>query len=197
MMRLDYDIISEWIAPRSRVLDLGCGEGDLLLSLMQQKQVSGYGLEIDPQSINACLEKGVNVIETNLDQGLGNFNDRSFDTVVMANSLQAMRYPHILVEEMLRVGNECIVIFPNFGYWKVRTYLLLKGKMPVTKKLSYQWFDTPNIHFFTIADFEQLCADKQLKIVNKVFLADNTPIAKWQTPLANALAETAIYHLAK
>ena len=148
-MSQDYSFISDWVAPNSKVLDLGCGDGSLLLNLQQRHNILGYGLEIDPDSINQCIRHGVNVIEQDLNQGLTNFADGSFDTVVMTQALQAMRYPHLVLDEMLRIGRECVITFPNFGYWRTRAYLNFRGRMPVTKQLAYQWYDTPNIHFFT------------------------------------------------
>ena len=156
-MNQDFDFISDWIAPNTRVLDLGCGDGALLHSLEQQYNVLGYGLEVDPEAIDRCIARGVNVIEQDLNKGLSNFADGSFDTVVMTQALQAMRFPHLVLDEMLRIGRDCIITFPNFGYWRTRAYLNFRGRMPVTKQLAYQWYDTPNIHFFTYADFEALC----------------------------------------
>ena len=156
-MRADLEIIHEWIPSGSRVLDLGCGDGDLLASLAEHKQVSGYGLEIDPGKITACIARGVNVIEQNIDQGLGNFASNSFDVVVMTQSLQALQYPDKVLAEMLRVGKTCIITFPNFGHWRCRWYLTTKGRMPVSDFLPYTWYNTPNIHFCTFADFERLC----------------------------------------
>lgn len=156
-MRADLEIIHEWIPSGSRVLDLGCGDGDLLASLAEHKQVSGYGLEIDPDKITACIARGINVVEQNIDQGLGNFASNSFDVVVMTQSLQALHYPDKVLAEMLRVGKTCIITFPNFGHWRCRWYLTTKGRMPVSDFLPYTWYNTPNIHFCTFADFERLC----------------------------------------
>ena len=156
-MRADLEIIQDWIAPGSRVLDLGCGDGALLEHLRDHKQVGGYGLEIDAEKVARCIERGVNVIEQNLDDGLGNFADNSFDVVVMTQSLQALKYPDKVLAEMLRVGKTCIITFPNFGHWRCRWYLTTKGRMPVSDFLPYTWYNTPNIHFCTFEDFERLC----------------------------------------
>ena len=156
-MNQNISFISSWIKTNSRVLDLGCGDGSLFAELKKQRNISGYGLEIDPDSINQCVEKGVNVIEQDLNKSLENFPDNSFDTVIMTQALQAMRYPHLVLDEMLRIGSQCVITFPNFGHWRARAYLTLRGRMPVTKQLAYQWYDTPNIHFFTYSDFEALC----------------------------------------
>ena len=143
-MRADLEIIQEWIPAGSRVLDLGCGDGELLAWLRDHKQVSGYGLEIDPDNTARCIENGVNVIEQDLDKGLGNFASDSFDVVVMTQALQAVHYPDKILEEMLRVGKTCIITFPNFGHWRCRWYLARNGRMPVSEFLPYTWYNTPN-----------------------------------------------------
>ncbi|MBD9413838.1 methionine biosynthesis protein MetW [Pseudomonas sp. PDM16] len=167
-MRADLEIIQEWIAAGSRVLDLGCGDGELLAHLRDHKQVGGYGLEIDPEKIAKCIERGVNVIEQNLDEGLGNFADNSFDVVVMTQSLQALKYPDKVLAEMLRVGKTCIITFPNFGHWRCRWYLTTKGRMPVSDFLPYTWYNTPNIHFCTFEDFERLCHAQGAKVEERL-----------------------------
>jgi methionine biosynthesis protein MetW len=161
IMQLPPDVIDSWIQPNSRILDLGCGDGSLLEQLIRAKHVSGYGLEIDPKQITQCVARGVNVIEQNLDKGLSNFADNSFDTVVMTQTLQAVHYPDKVLDEMLRIGKECLVSFPNFGYWRTRLYLLTNGKMPVSNFMPYSWYNTPNIHFCTVNDFESLCYKKK------------------------------------
>ena len=196
-MRFDLTLIQPWINANSRVLDLGCGDGMLLETLSKEKNVSGVGLEIDPDNITRALARGVNVIEHDLNVGLGNFRDDSFDMVVMTLALQTLRYPHLVIDEMLRVGRECIVTFPNFGHWRSRWYLGHRGKMPVSKFLPYTWYDTPNIHFCTVKDFEALCDEKTIRILNSsVIGADNS-----QSPLANRfpnlLGVTAVYHISK
>jgi methionine biosynthesis protein MetW len=196
-MNHNIDFIKQWIEPQSRVLDVGCGDGSLLASLRDQRQVLGYGLEIDPQSISSCLEKGVNVIEQDLDKGLKNFSDQSFDTVLMTHTLQALRYPHLVLDEILRIGSKGIVTFPNFGNWRTRAYLNLRGRMPVTKQLAYQWYDTPNIHFFTYADFESLCKERKINILHRHFLADGFPDTVLKSVWPNLFTETAVYHLSR
>lgn len=171
-MRRDLEIIADLVRPGARILDLGCGDGELLDHLQREKQVNGYGLEIDPEMITRCIERGVNVIEQDLDQGLDNFPDDSFDLVVMAETLQAVRRPDTLLKDMLRVGEQCIVTFPNFGHWRCRTHLVSHGTMPIAKHLPHRWFDTPNIHLCTFADFERLCRAMQLAIVER-FVADS------------------------
>ena len=196
-LRPDLAIIQQWIKPNSQVLDLGCGEGALLKHLQQQKNVRGYGLEINPDKITRCIQNGVNVIEQNLDTGLGNFKDNSLDTVVMAQALQAVQRPDELVDEMLRIGNQAIVTFPNFGYWSTRLYLLLKGRMPMSESLPYNWYDTPNIHLCTFKDFEQLCKSKGIRILNRT-VVDDQHNEHWSIRLwPSLLGETAVYHISR
>ncbi len=196
-LRIDLDVISAWIKPASRVLDLGCGDGTLLQNLRDHKQVTGYGLEIDAEQITACISKGLNVIEQNLDRGLSNFADQSFDSVVMTQALQTMHAPHKVLQEMLRVGKECIVTFPNFGHWKARWHLCVGGRMPVSDLLPYQWYDTPNIHFCTFKDFEVLCRELDIHILQRQVVAER-PLGRRLKDLGpNLFGETAIYHLCK
>ena len=197
MLRIDLDILQQWIPVGGRVLDLGCGDGTLMCSLADNRQVSGYGLEIDAEQITTCISRGVNVIETDLNMGLGDFQDDSFDTVIMTYSLQVMRRPDELIDEMLRVGKECIVTFPNFGNIRTRSYLMLRGRMPVTKQLSHQWYDTPNIHFCTVHDFDALCAEKNIRILHSKVVTERFPDKQLKGLWPNLFGETAIYHLAK
>lgn len=195
-MRIDLNEIQNWIAADSRVLDLGCGDGTLLKFLIDTKKVQGYGLEIDPAQINACIDKGLNVIEQNLDRGLGNFADKSFDTVIMTQALQTLHYPHKVLDEMLRVGKECVVTFPNFGHWKARFYLATRGRMPVSDLLPYEWYDTPNIHFCTFNDFEVLCRERNIKVINRQVVNEQSG-QSLKDFMPNLFGETAIYHLSK
>jgi len=166
-MREDLRIIADLVAPGARVLDLGCGHGELLEYLQRHKGVVGYGLDNGACEIAACIRAGVNVIEQDLDEGLTRFPDASFDTVVMANTLQAVQAPDRLLDEMLRIGHECIVTFPNFAHWTCRLQLATRGRMPVAKHLPYSWYATPNIHQCTFADFETLCRDRDLTITER------------------------------
>ncbi len=197
MLRIDLDILQQWVPVGGRVLDLGCGDGALLDSLRQNRKAEGYGLEIDPKQITACIARGVNVIEKDINEGLSNFQDKSFDTVVMTYSLQVLRRPDLVIDEMLRVGRECIVTFPNFGNIRTRTYLMLRGRMPVTKQLSYQWYDTPNIHFCTVRDFEALCHEKGIRVLKRETVSSHSPDRHLNRLAPNLFAEAAIYHLSK
>ena len=193
--RVDLSILQNWIDPGSRVLDLACGNGELLQQLRDNKQVEGYGLEIDPQQITACIAKDVNVIETDINAGLRHFADHAFDTVVMTQALQVMHNPHKVLEEMLRIGKQCIVTFPNFGNWRARWHLMFHGRMPKTRQLAYEWYDTPNIHFCTVKDFERLCSDMHLLINHREFVAERNPDRTIKGLWPNMFSETAIYHL--
>ena len=196
-MQLPHDIIQQWIRKSSRILDLGCGNGDLLVQLTEQVGAHGYGVEIDADNIQTCVERGVNVIEQDLDKGLSNFRDDSFDTVIMTQTLQAVHYPDKVLDEMLRVGQDCIVSFPNFAHWRSRLHILFSGRMPVSKFLPYEWYNTPNIHFCTVHDFEALCAEKDIKILNKryVDMQGNRRLAGVFLP--NLFGITAIYKITK
>lgn len=191
-IRPDFAIIADWITPESRVLDLGCGDGYLLRYLSRVKRVTGYGLEIDPDHIPECIRAGINVIQMDLDRGLAEFDDDSFDYVVLSLTLQAIRYPDRLLGEMLRVGRQGIVTFPNFGHWQARAQLL-RGRMPVTRTLPNRWFDTPNIHLCTLRDFEALCADLDIHVLehHAVDHAHKTSLGLRMLP--NLLGEIALY----
>lgn len=165
-LRADQALIADWVKSGSRILDLGCGDGRLLAALNRDSGTSGYGVEIDPQNIISCIANGVNVVHSNLDDGLTDFDDDSFDYVVMTQTIQAVRYPDRLLHEMLRVGREGIVTFPNMGYWKCRLQLGF-GRMPVTEHLPNTWYNTPNIHICTISDFEDFCRLEGIEILQR------------------------------
>ena len=167
-MRADFEIICEWVRPGSSVLDLGCGDGTLLKHLSETRGVEGIGLEIDVDNIIRCIEHGVNVVHTDLDEGLSAyFKQRRFDYVVMTQTLQAVHHPAQLLDEMLNIGREGIVTFPNIGHWKSRWQLFFKGVMPVTRALPEEWFSTENIHLCTLRDFENLCRGKGIRILKR------------------------------
>ena len=196
-MRGDLALIATLINPGARVLDLGCGEGELLDHLQRDKRVNGYGLDRDAENIRTCVSKGVNVIEQDLDEGLGNFVDASFDMVVMTDALQAVKEPRELVRDMLRIGEECIVTFPNFAHWRCRAQLALKGVMPVSKQLPHNWFDTPNIHLCTFTDFEQLCAAESINIIQRRVVNANHQEKTFINWAPNFFGTYAFYRLGK
>ncbi|HEX4974466.1 MAG TPA: methionine biosynthesis protein MetW [Pseudomonadales bacterium] len=196
-MRADFDIILKWIKPGARVLDLGCGDGQLLSILQQERQTKGYGLEIDPANISRCIAAGVNVIQQDLNKGITNFSDQRFDTVLMTQALQTVRRPDRLLDEMLRVGHESIITFPNFGHWRIRLYLLSRGRMPVSKTLPYTWYNTPNIHLCTFRDFEALCHRKEIKILDRLVVDHQHHTGIGSRLFPNVFGEIAIYRVAK
>ena len=192
-MRADLSIISEWIKPGSRVLDLGCGDGTLLKHLQDTRQISGYGLEIDDDNVTRCIATGVNVIQTDLDTDLSDFDDHSFDYVIMTQTLQAVRRPYQLLERMLRMGHEGIVTFPNFANWRNRVQLALGGRMPLSRALPNPWYNTPNIHLCTARDFEKLCRERGFDVLQRVVVnhAHRRSIGSYLLP--NLLGEIALY----
>ena len=196
-MRQDLTHIQQWIAQGSRVLDLGCGDGEFLRRLQSEREVDGLGLEIDPDNIRTALSAGLNIVEQNLDEGLKNFADHSFDTVVMAHALQAVRYPHEVLDEMLRIGRECIVTFPNFGHWRCRLYLGTRGRMPVSEFMPYTWYDTPNIHFCTVNDFESLCRERGIRVLHRDMVGFERGGQILARAWPNLFASIAIYHISR
>jgi methionine biosynthesis protein MetW len=188
MQRPDFAAIANWVKPSARILDLGCGDGSLLRYLSEQRGGIGYGVEIDDDGILACIKNGVNVIQGDLERGLSGFADGSFDYVILSQTLQAVRSSDRVVREMLRVGREGIVTFPNFGFWRNRLQVI-RGHMPVSDNLPYQWFDTPNIHLCTTTDFENFCRDHGVRILERIVLSDRGTV----TFLPNLLGSLAVY----
>lgn len=185
-MRPDLVRIASWIEPNSRVLDLGCGDGALLAYLRDERQVRGAGVEIDDQRVIACVQRGVEVIQQNLEEGLALFDDKQFDTVVLSQTLQSMHRTEHILREMARVARYGIVSFPNFGYWP-HGWSILRGKMPVTGQMPYQWYNTPNIHLCTLRDFERLAADLGLQILARATFHEQREIRVlpgWRSTLA-------------
>ncbi|MEY2340868.1 methionine biosynthesis protein MetW [Acidithiobacillus sp. IBUN Pt1247-S3] len=192
-LRRDLQIIADWIQPGSRVLDLGCGEGELLSYLQKEKQVQGYGIEVDDERVAAALRRGIPVIQQDLDSGLRQFASGSVDTVVLSLTLQAVYYPRDLLLEMLRVGREGIVTFPNMGHWRARWQFGVKGRMPMTDVLPHSWYDTPNIHLCTIRDFDALCRDNRIEVRERVVLDDRRRSTQSNRIWPNLLGEVALY----
>jgi methionine biosynthesis protein MetW len=186
--RSDFKVIARWIPDRARVLDLGCGDGSLLQFLRETRSVQGYGVEISPQNIVACVRNGVNVIQDDLETGLAEIEDASFDFVILSQTLQAMRRTEDIVDEMLRVGRQAIVTFPNFGYWRNRLAVAF-GHMPVSENLPYEWYDTPNVHLCTIDDFERFCVKRKVRICERVVLSRGAAVEA----LPNLLGQLAVY----
>ncbi|MGB9604959.1 MAG: methionine biosynthesis protein MetW [Bryobacteraceae bacterium] len=189
--RSDYAIISEWIEPNTRVLDLGCGEGDLLQWLVEHKGVEARGIEIDARKVQRAIARGVSVYHGDIDQGLTDYPDDSFDYVILSQTLQETRRPLHVLREMLRVGRYGIVTFPNYGHWTVRLSLLLRGRAPATRCFPYRWYDSPNIHFLTIKDFQALAREEGWAVEREIFLSGRYS----GRLLANLLAEVAVFML--
>jgi len=188
--RQDFAIIASWVGFGSKVLDLGCGDGELLQFLRGGLEVKGYGVEKDDANWLACMQNGSNVIQMDLEAGLSGFEDQSFDTVILSQTLQAMHNTEEIVQEMLRVGREIIVTFPNFGYWRNRLQIT-NGRMPVSKILPYQWYDTPNVHLCTINDFDEFCKNHKITILERCVITNTKTIHF----MPNLLGNLAMYRL--
>ena len=194
MQRGDIDTIVSWVPEGGKVLDLGCGDGELLHRLQAEKRIQGLGVDIDPANIIAAVGKGLCVVQQDMEDGLQNFEGSRFDAVIIAYSLQVLERPHAVLERIVSIGSEAIVTFPNFGHWRSRLSLLLGGRMPQTKALPYSWFDTPNIHFCTVADFEALCKDLNIAVVERRMSSGVGLLAElWP----NLLAKSASYRITR
>lgn len=189
-------IITDWVPSQSKVIDFGCGDGSLLKDLIDTKNICGYGVEIDHQMIDKCIEKGISVIEKDIDKGIQDFELSNFDIAIMASSIQCLKNPNIAMRRMLRLSNKCIVTLPNFGYWKCRL-ALLAGKMPVTPSLPSSWYETENLHLCTISDFEKLCSDSGFIIDERIFLNSSSKKGLLASIMPNIFASEGVYLLGK
>jgi len=193
--RPDFEVIAGWIEPGHRVLDLGCGDGSLLRHLIDDRGVHGWGVEIDDANILAAISSGINIIQGDLEKGLGVFADQAVDHVVLSRTLQTVRHTENILLEMLRVGREAVVSFPNFAYWK-NLRSVLDGRMPVSEDLPYQWYDSPNVRFFTLLDFEALCQRMGLIIRERRVLDEHgQPVDNDDERELNFLGSLAVYRL--
>ncbi len=191
--RSDFAMISSLVEPGSKVLDLGCGDGELLAWLAENKQVVARGVEISPARVQRCIAQGLSVYQGDIDKGLADYPEHCFDFVILNQTLQETHRPLVVIREMLRVGRRAIVAFPNFGHWSMRLSMLLTGRMPKTHLFPYEWYDSPNIHFLTIEDFEDLAIAEGLTVERRIFLAGDRPMRL----LPNLRAEVAVYLVRK
>ena len=193
MRRIDYKLIEDLVPVGATVLDLACGDGELLGELIVEKQVRGSGVDVSQEAVEACVRRGLSVFHGDLDAGLADFSDQSHDVVILSMSLQQLRRPRMIVREMVRVGRLAIVSFPNFAHWTPRMQLCLGGRMPVSRDLPHQWWDTPNIHLCTIKDFRTLCGEEGLCVEHELYLrgADKPPPKRTRAP--NLTARIAIF----
>ena len=190
-------VIEKWVEVRSKVLDLGCGNGNILSELQKTRDVIGLGVEIEEKNIEECLLQNINVIEQNIDDGLINFSNDSFDVVILSQTIQVLKNPNTALEEIARIGKTCIVTIPNFGHWRSRLSLLLNGRMPVTSPLPESWHATPNIHLCTLKDFEMLCSELLISIEERVTVNSNNE-SKWYLNIwPNLFSASAIYKISK
>jgi methionine biosynthesis protein MetW len=192
MARLDYQMIEDMVPDGATVLDLGCGDGELLGELIEKKHVHGSGVDISPSAVEACVARGLSVFHGDLDEGLADFDDGSFGVVILSFSLQQLHKPRLVVREMARVGKLVIVSFPNFAHWWARMQLVFMGRMPVSKELPFQWYDTPNIHLCTIKDFRALCRHEGLREQREIYLSSFEKAA-WEPRFPNLQARIAIF----
>jgi methionine biosynthesis protein MetW len=190
---IDQEIIVGWVEAGSSVLDLGCGDGELLSRLIREKNVRGQGIEIIEQAVHHCVAQGLSVLQEDIDTGLADYADGSFDYVVLNQTFQQVKNPDFVLHEALRVGKRAIVGFPNFVHLRARFQIFFAGKVPVTSALPYEWFDTPNLHFLSIADFREYCKKRRIEIDQSAFIAHNKRVRL----LPNLLAETGLFQLYK
>ena len=191
--RIEHQIISDWVGQGASVLDLGCGDGELLVRLIKEKHVRAQGIEISEQAIHRCFVHGLNVLQEDIDTGLSEYADKSFEYVVLNQTFQQIKKPDFVLKEALRVGNKTIVGFPNFVYISARFQLFFKGKVPVTSSLPYKWYETPNLHFLSIADFTEYCKKRNIQIEHSAFITKNKKIRFFP----NLFGETGLFLLSK
>ena len=197
MMAIEISkIIRDWVPSQSKVIDFGCGDGSLLKDLIDTKNICGYGVEIDHQMIAQCIEKGISVVEKDIDEGIQDFELSNFDIAIMASSIQCLKNPNIAMRRMLKLSNKCIVTLPNFGYWRCRL-ALLAGKMPVTPSLPSSWYETENLHLCTISDFEELCSDAGFIIDERIFLNSSNKKGLLASVMPNIFASEGVYLLGR
>ena len=194
-MKIEFKIISNLIPNQARILDVGCGDGSLMQSLIQEKNIDARGIELEEENVKKCISKGLSVIEGNAENELGQFPDKSFDFVILSQTLQAFYNPENVLDHLLRIGKYVIVSIPNFGYWKVRTSLLFFGRMPVTKSLPNTWYNTPNLHMCTIKDFYEFCDNKNIKIEKIIGINDEkiSSINRLNLEMKNLFSEVGIF----
>jgi methionine biosynthesis protein MetW len=197
--RVDLKIISGFVTPGARVLDVGCGDGALLQRLETEKQADGRGIELSQKGVNEAVARGLSVVQGDADHDLATYPDAAFDFVILSQTLQATRNPRTVLEQLLRIGQKAVVSIPNFGNWRVRSQLLLNGRMPITEDLPYSWYDTPNIHFCTVRDFVSLIEDVDAQIEKAVALYGNDRVLNRviRLPLWNLFADQAIFLLSR
>tara|TARA_Y100000389_G_scaffold204538_1_gene257787 strand:+ start:2386 stop:2973 length:588 start_codon:yes stop_codon:yes gene_type:complete len=194
MVRKDFKLISKWIKSDSKVLDLGCGDGSLLKLLNEERNVTGYGIDSSIEKTIKSLDKNINVINADINNKFDLFLEKSFDYVILAQSLQVVNNPVSLIKEMLRIGDEAIISFPNMGYWKSRLYLFINGRMPVTGELPYSWHSTPNIHLCTITDFKDMCHLNNFSIVDEM-ISNNKDENISKSYFSNLMGASAIFRI--